>query len=162
MTPYRAAAPHRPVPDYDRKFDGQPVVYCPDCHWAQALDKNLHEGPYGLIYWHADHPDDAVDHLAAPPGRLTVPAYVRWWASGHWLAIEDKRTEGSVLFGTECLEIFRSVSADGGLERAVVANTRRLSIFPSTARANIEHAAAGLFRTGLLCPAPALHETIVF
>jgi hypothetical protein len=67
-----------------------------------------------------------------------------------------------VLFGTECLEIFRSVSADGGLERAVVANTRRLSIFPSTARANIEHAAAGLFRTGLLCPAPALHETIVF
>ncbi|MGW6891068.1 hypothetical protein [Streptomyces chartreusis] len=104
-------------------------------------------------------PDDAVDHLAALPGRLAVPAYVRWWASGHWLAIEDKRTEGSVLFGQQCLEIFRSVSADSGLERAVVANTQRLSIFPSTARANIEDAAASLFRKGLLRPAPGLQET---
>src|SRR6266545_3411057 len=110
MTAYRAAAPHRPVPDFDRRFDGQPVVHCPDCHWAQVLDKDLHEGPYSLIYWHADHPDDAVDHLAALPDRLAVPAYVRWGSQAHWLAVEDTRTEvGFVLFGTECLEIFCSV-----------------------------------------------------
>jgi hypothetical protein len=35
----------------------------------------------------------------------------------------------------------------------VTANTQRLRIFPSKARANIEDA-AGLFRTGLLRPAP--------
>lgn len=54
-----------------------------------------------------------------------------------------------MLFGTECLEIFRSVLADGGLEEAVVANTHRRRIFPSTARADVEDAAAGLFSTGL-------------
>ncbi|MFE9479250.1 hypothetical protein ACFYNM_11640 [Streptomyces spororaveus] len=157
MTAYRAAAPHRPVADYGRRFDGQPVVHCPDCHWAQALDKNLHEGPYGLIYWHRDHPDDAVDHLAALPNHLAIPAYVRWVAQGHWLAIEDQRSEGpGILFGTECLEIFQSVSADGGLERAVFAYTQRRCVFPSTARAGIEDAAVGLFRTKLLRPAPDL------
>ncbi|WP_406729964.1 hypothetical protein WJ438_00795 [Streptomyces sp. GD-15H] len=65
-------------------------------------------------------------------------------------------TPSGVLFGTECLEIFQSVSADGDLERAVVANTHRRYVFPSTARADIEDAAAGLFRTGLLRPAPDL------
>ncbi|MFJ7300301.1 hypothetical protein [Streptomyces sp. NPDC099088] len=62
----------------DRRFDGRPVARCPDCDWAQVLDKDLHEGPYSLIYGHADHPDDAVDHLAALPDRLAVPAHVRW------------------------------------------------------------------------------------
>ncbi|MDN3264946.1 hypothetical protein QWJ26_35120 [Streptomyces sp. CSDS2] len=155
MTAYRTAAPHRPVADHTRKIDGQPVVHCPDCHWAQVLDERLHQGPYGLLYWHRDHPHDAVDHLAAPPDHLAVPTYVRWWASGHWLAIEDRRSEGpGALLGTECLEIFRSVSADGDLERAVVENTHRRYVFPSRARADIEEAAARLFRTGLLRPAP--------
>ncbi|MGC9536172.1 hypothetical protein [Streptomyces sp. UG1] len=43
-----------------------------------------------------------------------------------------------MLFGTKCLEIFRSVQADGGLEEEAVANTRRRRVFPSTARADIE------------------------
>ncbi|MEU6277081.1 hypothetical protein ABZ871_32455 [Streptomyces populi] len=154
MATYRATAPHRPVADYDLRFDGQPVVRCPDCHWAQALHKDLHEGPWALLYWHADHPDYAVDHLAALPDRLAIPPYVQWWAQGHWLAIEDSRTKESLLFGRECLEIFQSVRADSGLERAVVANTHRLSIFASTARANIADATESLFRTGLLCPKP--------
>jgi hypothetical protein len=42
----------------------------------------------------------------------------------------------------------------------VFANTQRLSIFPSTACANIEDAAEGLFRTGLLRPAPGLRQSI--
>ncbi|MFD4972074.1 hypothetical protein [Streptomyces sp. NPDC058424] len=157
MNAYRTAALHRPAADYDRRFDGQPVVHCPDCHWAQALDKNLHEGPWALIYWHRDHPDEAVDHLAVLPDRLAVPSYVRWFAQGHWLAIEDQRSEGpGILYGTECLEIFQSVSADGDLERAVLANTHRRYVFPSTARADIEAAASDLFRTGLLRPARGL------
>jgi hypothetical protein len=161
MAAYRTAAPHRPVADYDLRYDGQPVVRCPDCHWAQALHEHLHEGPYDLLYWHADHPDEAVDHLAALPDRLAVPAYIEWWASGHWLAIEDKRSEGAGrLLGTDCLEIFQSVRVDSGLGRAVFANTQRLSIFPSTACANIEDAAEGLFRTGLLRPAPGLRQSI--
>nr|WP_238419789.1 Tn3 family transposase [Streptomyces taklimakanensis] len=85
-----------------------------------------------------------------------VPAEPKWAGK---LTTEDRRSEVSgVLFGTECLEIFQSVSIGGDLERAVVANTHRRYIFPSTARADIEDAAAGLFRTGLLRPAPGPQE----
>lgn len=157
MNAYRTAALHRPAADYDRRFDGQPVVHCPDCHWAQALDKRLHQGPWALIYWHRDHPADAVDHLAELPDRLTIPSYVQWGWQAHWLAIEDTRTEeGFLLFGREDLEIFHSVSAHGSLDQAVVANTHRRSVFPSAARAEIEAAASNLFRTGLLRPARGL------
>ncbi|MFB7446211.1 hypothetical protein [Streptomyces mirabilis] len=161
MPAYRTARTHRPVADYDLRFDEHPVVRCPDCHWAQALHEHLHEGPYGLLYWHADHPDEAVDHLTALPDRLAVPRYIEWWASGHWLAIKDRRSEGpGRLLGTDELEIFQSVRADNTLERAVFANTQRRSVFPSTARTNIEDAAEGLFRTGLLRPAPGLRQSI--
>lgn len=51
------------------------------------------------------------------------------------------------------MEVFRSVSADGGPDQAVLANTRRRSVFPSAARAEIEAAASDLFRTWLLRPA---------
>ncbi|MFB7896074.1 hypothetical protein ACFC1B_07065 [Streptomyces xiamenensis] len=154
MTRYRASAPHRSVSDYSRTIHGQPLVRCTDCCWAQLLNERLHEGPWGLIYWHADHPDDAVDHLAPMPERLAIPAYIEWWQSGGWLAIEDTRSEGpGTLMGDEFLEIFRSVRAANSLEEAVLANTQRRRIFPSTARADIEEAAAGLFHAGLLRPA---------
>lgn len=39
----------------------------------------------------------------------------------------------------------------------MVENTHRRSIFPSTARADIENAATGLFRRGLLRPAARQH-----
>ncbi|UQW99186.1 hypothetical protein [Streptomyces sp. RerS4] len=157
MNAYRTAAPHRPAEDPDRIFDGRRVVHCPDCHWAQGLNKDLHLGPWALLYWHRSHPADAVDHLAEMPDRLAIPAYVEWGWQAHWLAINDTRTEeGFVLLGTEDLEVFRSVSADGGLDQAVLANTRRRSVFPSAARAEIEAAASDLFRTGLLRPAPGL------
>ncbi|TYR63234.1 hypothetical protein [Streptomyces parvus] len=157
MNAYRTAAPHRPAADYDRRFDGQPIVQCPDCHWAQALNKHLHKGPWALIYWHRDNPNKAINHLAELPDRLAIPSYVRWGHQGQLLAIEDTRTEeGFLLFGHENLEIFESVSDYGSLDQAVVRNTHRRSVFPYAAHAEIEAAASDLFHTGLLRPAAHL------
>ncbi|GAA4960808.1 hypothetical protein GCM10023205_25220 [Yinghuangia aomiensis] len=159
MNRYRVSAPHWAVTDPGYSVFGERIVRCPDCPWAQALHEEVHAdtGPWSLIYWHVDHPDDAVDYLGSLPDRLAVPAYVRWWPQAHWLAIEDRRYEDEPgkLLGTECLEIFQSVSAERGLKRAVRKNAHRRDVFPFTARADIEEAAVGLFRAGLLRPARA-------
>ncbi|MEE4495936.1 hypothetical protein [Streptomyces sp. BE230] len=46
-------------------------------HHILVRGQALREGPCSLIYWHAEHPDDAVDHPSALPDRLAAPAYVR-------------------------------------------------------------------------------------
>ncbi|MGK4909204.1 hypothetical protein [Streptomyces albus] len=151
--------PHRPVRDRARSDRGQPVVHCPDCRWAQVLDEDLHEdAEEALLSWHREHPQKPVDHLAPPPGRLAVPAYVRWQETGGRVAVGDERTGETVMFNHECMAIFRSVAADGGLDAAVTANAHRLSISPPRARGDIVHIAAGLYRKGLLRPAASLQE----
>lgn len=146
-----ASAPHHPVWDVS---DGQAVVRCPDCSWAQALDEDLHEEHADvLLAWHAEHPDDAVDHLTPPTGRLAVPEYVRLQEIHGCAVVGDERTGAAVQFNHECLAIFRSVTADGGLEAAVTANARRLGISPAAARGDIVTIAATLYRKGLLAPA---------
>lgn len=149
-----ASAPHHPAWDM---AGGQLVVHCPDCGWAQLLDEDLHEEYTDvLLDWHAEHPGDGVNHLAAPADRLIVPAYVRWRETNGCAAVGDERTGAAVLFNHECLAIFRSVAADGGLEAAVIANARRLDISPSAARGDIVFIAADLYRKGLLAPAGAV------
>lgn len=155
--------PHRPVRDRTRSDRGQPVVHCPDCRWAQAVDEDLHEDcEETLLAWHREHPQDPVDHLAALAGRLAVPAYGRWQETGGRVAVGDERTGEAVVFNHECLAIFRSVAAGGGLDGAVTANARRLGISPSRARGDIVHIAVGLYRKGLLRPAADRQETFVF
>ncbi|MFD5114267.1 hypothetical protein ACFWNG_18455 [Streptomyces sp. NPDC058391] len=133
---------------------------CPDCSWAQALDEDLHKDWEDvLLAWHTAHPDYAVDHLAPgpPAGPLAVPAHVRWAEQHGRLTVGDERTGAAVLFNHECLAIFQSVTADGGLDTAMTVNARRIGISPAKARHEIIHIATSLYRKGLLRPATTQH-----
>ncbi|MGV9269518.1 hypothetical protein ACWDRR_33195 [Kitasatospora sp. NPDC003701] len=67
--------------------------------WDEGVPRSLFEIVAG------DHPDDAVDHLAALPSLLAIPAYLQWWQAGPWLAVEDKRSKrSSALLHTDCLD----------------------------------------------------------
>ncbi|MEV7683260.1 hypothetical protein AB0O64_32665 [Streptomyces sp. NPDC088341] len=154
--PTGTPSPHRPGRDHTRGFKGQPVVHCTDCSWSQALDEDLHEDWEDvLLAWHAEHPDDAVDHLAPgpPSGPLAIPAYVRWAEQYGRAVVGDDRTRAVVLFNHECLAILHSVIADGDLDGAITANARRLGTSPAKARPDIILIATNLYRKGLLCPA---------
>ncbi|KIH96706.1 hypothetical protein LP52_23315 [Streptomonospora alba] len=144
--------PHHPAVDTLAE-----TVSCPDCHWRQKLDEDLHLFHHqGLLGWHRANPEVAVDHLA-PEGLadgLAVPDYIRWADDGFgFLALGDERTGEAVRFNDECLAIMTSVTATGGLDHAVRTNARRLDISPTMARGDIVSIAAGLYRKGLLRPA---------
>lgn len=144
---------HRPVADVLAE-----TVSCPGCHWRQQLDEDLHlDDPGGLLDWHRMTPEEAVDHFAPEglAGGLAVPGYIRWADdTTGCLALGDERTGAAVGFNHECLAIMDPVAATGGLEQAVRTNARRMGISPAMSRGDIVSIVAGLFRKGLLCPAP--------
>ena len=163
-----AGARHRPYIDYSRgpQLGGLRAVACRDCGWAQAVNEDLHEGREDrLLAWHAAHPGEGFDHLAGrdPGTRLEIPGYVVWAGNGFGgLAVADERTGGRHdSYNHACLTIFTSVAEHGNLEGAEASEARRLGITPGQASGDVRLIAAGLYRAGLLRPAPLARTGMV-